>query len=94
MLPKLTPGQRVRVRRKPPAAVRAGDVVLAEAPRPRTYQIIKRAVAVPGDPAPDGRGEVPPGMYVLLGDNSAASFDSRHFGYLPARHILGVVSGR
>jgi signal peptidase I len=62
MLPTLVPGQRVRVRRSPPAVVSAGDLVLAEmptenlavssAPRPGPGRILKRAVAVPGDRVP------------------------------------------
>lgn len=63
--------------------------------------MIKRAAAVPGDlvppaavPFPVRAGErVPAGMYVLLGDNTAASFDSRMFGYVPAARILGVAAG-
>ncbi|MFI7709316.1 S26 family signal peptidase [Nonomuraea sp. NPDC049480] len=26
----------------------------------------------------------------MLGDNPAGSFDSRHFGFLPANRVLGV----
>ncbi|MCX4597650.1 S26 family signal peptidase (plasmid) [Streptomyces sp. NBC_01340] len=66
----------------------------------RRRWMIKRVVALPGDPVPscgipalaDVSGErVPDGMAVLLGDNSSASFDSREFGYFPLERILGVV---
>lgn len=62
MLPTLVPGQRIRVRRSPPAVVSAGDLVLAEMPtehvvamssaQPSPGPILKRAVAVPGDRVP------------------------------------------
>lgn len=34
---------------------------------------------------------VPPGRFVVLGDNTARSFDSRRAGYFPADALLGVV---
>lgn len=63
--------------------------------------IVKRAVAGPGDPVPAdvpdaGHTAVPPGCFVLLGDNRNESFDSRIFGFVPGSRILGPVrlSGR
>jgi signal peptidase I len=62
--------------------------------------MIKRIAALPGDPLPDGFGSefidlskerVPAGRVVLLGDNSAASLDSRQLGYFPVERVLGVV---
>jgi signal peptidase I len=37
---------------------------------------------------------VPAGQLVLLGDNRAASTDSRHWGYAPVDRVLGVVVRR
>jgi signal peptidase I len=37
---------------------------------------------------------VPPGHLFLVGDNSAASLDSRQFGPVPARDVIGKVYKR
>jgi signal peptidase I len=61
---------------------------------------VKRVVAVAGDPVPYDRiprlgggpdSLVPAGHLVVLGDNPAASFDSRSYGYVPADRVLGVM---
>ncbi|MEU0386592.1 S26 family signal peptidase [Streptomyces chartreusis] len=63
--------------------------------------IVKRVAAVPGEPVPPGlvpphaeghEGRVPPGRVVLLGDNAAASVDSRQLGFFPLDDVLGVVT--
>jgi signal peptidase I len=38
--------------------------------------------------------EVPPGRFLMIGDNVAASADSRELGYAHAEYLLGVVVGR
>ncbi|MBF9133218.1 S26 family signal peptidase [Plantactinospora sp. S1510] len=62
MAPTLGSGDRVLVRRTPGEAVRAGQIVVVEEPRPcrrgestrprRTDWLVKRVVAVPGDLTP------------------------------------------
>jgi signal peptidase I len=67
-------------------------------PGPREW-LIKRVAALPGDPlpagvpspGPDQRGLVPPGMFVVLGDNPTWSYDSRAIGCIPAERLLGVM---
>jgi signal peptidase I len=65
--------------------------------------IVKRVAAVAGEPVPEpvrpavgahGSAKVPAGRIVVLGDNSAASIDSRNCGYLPARDVVGIVLRR
>jgi signal peptidase I len=62
--------------------------------------LIKRVAALPGDRRPAGvpppgsdpdDGLVPPGMFVVLGDNAAWSHDSRVIGCVPGERLLGVM---
>ncbi|WP_369212779.1 S26 family signal peptidase [Streptomyces flavofungini] len=93
MEPGLPHGTQVFTKRVPPQQLASGDIVVL--PEPGSGQlIIKRIAAVGGEPAPepmDGDPRVPRDMVVLLGDNPSHSHDSRHFGYVPARHIRGRV---
>lgn len=108
MEPTYRDGDRVLVRRGPPA--RHGQVVVVERfrhgtpggrpPLRGTDWIIKRVAACPGDPVPRSavpaladrpEDRVPAGKLVLLGDNGAASIDSRQLGYFPRERTLGTV---
>ena len=104
MEPTLLDGDRVLVRRVPLGAVRAGQLVVLTGPagQPGDW-IVKRAVAVPGDPVPRAsvpalaaaaEPAVPDGSLVVLGDNARLSLDSRRLGYLPAGRLVGVVIRR
>jgi signal peptidase I len=62
--------------------------------------LVKRLAAMPGDPVPQVLGRsgtilagdtVPPDRIVVLGDNAADSYDSRHAGYLATRQVIGVM---
>ena len=94
MFPAYRQGERLLVRRT--AQVRRGDcVVFTDASK---EWIVKRVVAVPGDPVPRTgvlkdvpEPSVPAGRLVALGDNQASSYDSRHYGFLDAARVLGVV---
>ncbi|MFG1943265.1 S26 family signal peptidase [Nonomuraea sp. NPDC048826] len=110
MWPTYHDGDRVLIRRVPVTAVRAGQVVVVAAsprdvavPGRGTRWLLKRAVAVPGDPVPRDRfpalrsvpdPAVPPGHLVVLGDNPSQSYDSRQAGYMPPGRLLGVVARR
>jgi signal peptidase I len=101
MAPTLRPGDRVLVRRASARSVRRGDLVVFARPREEARSwMIKRVLAGPGDPVP--RAEVPVlwgyrehvvprGRFVVVGDNPADSYDSRQFGYVHAKGLLGVV---
>jgi signal peptidase I len=89
MAPALLPGERLLfdrlayVRNRP----RAGDVVLVAHPLRRQLRIVKRLAGVPGDTLGGrtlGRGE-----YWVLGDNADESTDSREFGPVRRRDLLG-----
>jgi signal peptidase I len=108
MEPALRPGRRVLVRRARLDDVRRGAVVELVADRVLpggarivgSRRLVKRAVALPGDPVPAGSvrvgqrelpAVVPAGHLVVLGDNRAQSLDSRHFGFVPAAAVQGIV---
>jgi signal peptidase I len=118
MQPTLFAGDRVLVVRRPLRRIRAGDIVVVENPvhhqtlgaatrgsRSLAGQawMIKRAVAVPGDPVPATLATtvsaaagtpVPDRRLLVLGDNAAHSADSRQHGYLSDDRVLGVVVHR
>ncbi|MFI1584581.1 signal peptidase I [Embleya sp. NPDC020630] len=103
MAPTFADGERLLVDRA--GAVRRGDVVVFRNPTaalgadrdPRW--LVKRVAALPGDPVPAevrdavraaNDAVVPAGSLVVRGD-APRSHDSRHFGYVPASTVLGVV---
>ncbi|MGW1185247.1 S26 family signal peptidase [Streptomyces drozdowiczii] len=60
--------------------------------------LLKRLAALPGDPVPlvvaralGVSGAVPEGAAVVLGDNTAASVDSRDFGFVPVDRLIAHV---
>lgn len=94
MEPAVLRGDRVLVdktayRRLPP---RVGDVVIFVYPDDRSKMYIKRIGGLPGNMVTlaDGREErVPHGLAWVLGDNRGESVDSRDFGYVPLRDVIG-----
>ncbi|MDI6097446.1 S26 family signal peptidase [Actinoplanes sp. NEAU-A12] len=109
MDPTYHSGDRLLVRRS--RRVRRGHVVIAhhqeggrrEEPGAAyvTTWLVKRLVALPGDPVPDavkpavgGNGHlVPAGMTVLLGDHPGSA-DSRSWGFIPLSDVAGIVVAR
>lgn len=112
MEPEFRHGGRVLIRRAPVTTIRPGNVVVIEQdpaeagpddPKQGPHLMIKRVVAVPGDPVPRDAfpalretptHAVPPGHLVVAGDNPKESYDSRHYGYVPADRFIGVVVRR
>jgi nickel-type superoxide dismutase maturation protease len=80
MSPTLWPGDRLLVATW--LGPRVGDVVLARDPEAPTRLLVKRVAAARG------------GAYDLRGDSTADSRDSRAFGPLPRRLIVGRVVWR
>ena len=77
MLPALGPGDRLLVVRG--RRVRIGDLVAVSDPRLPSRTLVKRVVAR------DGSG------VTVLGDNPAASTDSRQLGPVPRSRIKGLA---
>jgi len=84
MLPTLQPGDRILLRRRRRSGHLApGTLVAFVDPRPgESRLVVKRVVAVEGD------------AVRVLGDNPAASTDSRTYGSLPKVDITWVVVRR
>jgi len=94
MLPTYAPGDRVLVNRFAyvNARPRPGDVVVVRLPGGEARTAVKRIAAAPGDSAPGpGGGALGPDEWWVMGDNPDESTDSRHFGPLHRRDILGKV---
>lgn len=81
MLPVLKDGELVLI--NPHADLEVGDIVLARHPFKQSVKIIKRiAEILPGE------------RYILLGDNPPESSDSRQFGAIAAKDLLGKAEAR
>lgn len=104
MEPVLREGQRVLVRRAGVAAMRHGDVVVFANPVTADCLpddppwLIKRVIALGGDPVPpeavpanNVHAVVPDGTVVVRGDNHLHSLDSRKVGFISGDALLGVV---
>jgi signal peptidase I len=86
------------------SAPKKGDIVLVkrktEVPSDNNNLSIKRITGIPGDTvqfmnAKDNSQNVtvtlPDGEYFLVGDNTANSYDSRHYGPMKDSEIIGKV---
>ncbi|WP_214408487.1 S26 family signal peptidase [Sphaerisporangium fuscum] len=102
MEPNYLDGDRLLALRHSSRALRCGQVVVIDTAPPSEnpgspMNIIKRVVAVPGQPVPAAvRGDtegtvVPPGHIVVLGDNRRRSVDSRQLGFIPTSKVVATV---
>ncbi|MFE3445686.1 S26 family signal peptidase [Nocardia sp. NPDC059180] len=102
MEPTLRDGDRILVRRRQPADLRCGHIVVLRAPdaaQGADWEClgwhIKRVAGLPGDPMPtgvpaaDGTGVVPADSVVVLGDNPFGG-DSRNWGPYPMDGLVGT----
>jgi inner membrane protease subunit 1 len=88
MAPDLLPGDRLLV--TPLARLGSGDVVALRDPRQPGRVLVKRVAAGPrGSVTCDGAVLTAGEGWVVLGDNLPASTDSRSFGPVPTRLLLG-----
>ena len=81
MFPTLSEGDLVLV--NPSAACQIGDIVVARHPFKKSVNIIKRVAEILS-------GE----KYILLSDNLKDSTDSRTFGAIAAKDILGKAEAK
>ncbi len=101
MHPTYRDGDRlIATRRRPGQHVRRGQVVVYVAEPGAAAELgdsesllIKRVVAVAGDPVPGSDILLQPGRIWLLGDGPN-SLDSRRLGHLPEERVLGIVCVR
>lgn len=99
MEPAVSDRDRLIVRRTGLDAVHSGQLVVVANPQDDHdgKWMVKRAVALPGEPVPAELRTavpdetVPDRHFLVLGDNPAVSADSRHLGYLRGDQLLGVV---
>jgi signal peptidase I len=89
MQPTLQPGDWLVATRA--GRRRRGSVVVVADPR-TGRDLVKRIVAVAGDPSADG--VLPDDRFLVAGDNTLGSTDSRAFGAVAGSAIEGVVRFR
>lgn len=80
------PGERVQLK--------GGKVAIFNEEYPDGLALDEKYLPGGATTAGDGEFQVPSNNYFVLGDNRAFSFDSRNWGMLQAREIVGIVQFR
>ena len=93
MAPTLLPGDGLYVdtgafRLRPP---QRGELVVLRDPTEPSRWFVKRVAFTSGGPTPPDGTVVPEGTVYVLGDNASESVDSRRFGPVSERGVLGRV---
>ncbi len=85
MLPLLHPGDEILIdpRAYTNAAIQPDEIVWVQDPRDVSNEMVKQVLAVE-----------PSGVIFVVGINRAESTDSRHFGTVLPKHILGKVTSQ
>ncbi|HZD06474.1 MAG TPA: signal peptidase I [Longimicrobiales bacterium] len=87
MMPTLRPGDWALAAR--PRRIRRGDVVVIEHPERPGFEMVKRVIAIAGDPV--GGRVLAPGEVWVQGDHPARSTDSRTFGPVSGNAVRATV---
>lgn len=85
-----SPGDQARVRELVSRMRELEPTVLREGGVLPEHDVLRLGVASPRSTLPPVR--IPEGMFFMLGDSRDNSLDSRYFGFVPRRNIVGLAS--
>jgi signal peptidase I len=103
LLVRRTPLDRVKAGQVAVLRPPAGGTIRPDAAAQAGGYLVKRVAAVPGDRVPESCRTlagpqlpeyVPPGSFIMLGDDPRRSYDSRFAGLIPAELLFGVAVRR
>lgn len=65
------------------------DVLGATLRQEKLGNVTHNILSIDGEVGPQGEWVVPPGEYLMMGDNRDDSFDSRSWGFVPEKDLVG-----